>query len=220
MDFSNFSILYAEDEQGISQNISSLLKIYFKNVFTAKDGLELLELYRLYAPDILLIDICMPHLDGLDALKIIRKKDPNIPAVIVTAHTDTNHLLKAVELFITKFITKPFDKKTLFEALEFALKPKFDEKTRLRDDIFYSSKNKTIDISGHTVALNKKESLLLELLLMNRGKIISSYIIEEYVYAGEEMSEDALKSLLKNLRKKIGQDIIINKKGLGYIIYE
>lgn len=63
VDFGKFSILYAEDEAGISKNISSLLGLYFKEVFVAKDGIELLNLYRLNSPDILLIDICMPNLN-------------------------------------------------------------------------------------------------------------------------------------------------------------
>lgn len=220
VDFGKFSILYAEDEAGISKNISSLLGLYFKEVFVAKDGIELLNLYRLNSPDILLIDICMPNLNGLDALKIIRKNDVKTPVVVVTAHAETNYLLKAVELFIAKFITKPFDKQTLFDALEAALKPKIKEVVNLTDNVAYIYKNKQIKIDENIISLNKKESLLIELLLSNKGEIVSVSDIENSVYEGEIMSDDALKSLLKNLRKKIGSDIIVNKKGLGYIIYE
>lgn len=220
MDFSKFSILYAEDEDGISKNISSLLELYFKEVFVAKDGLELLNLYRQNSPDIMLIDICMPNLNGLDALRIIRQKDLKTPVVIVTAHTQTDYLLKAVELFITKFITKPFDKQTLFNALKFALGVNLKESAVLKDGLVYEYKNKCVKSGAHTILLNKKESLLIEELLDNKGKIVSVDQIEHSVYGTEIMSDNALKSLLKNLRKKIGADIIINKKGLGYIIYD
>lgn len=220
MDFSDFTILYAEDEDGISKNVSSLLRLYFKEVFVAKDGLELLNLYRLNSPDIMLIDICMPNLNGLDALKIIRNKDLKTPVVIITAHTKTDYLLKAVELFITKFLTKPFDKNTLFDALKIALKPNLDDKIKINDDIIYHYKDKRIQNKSNFISLNKKESLLIEELLANRGEILSVCDIQESVYNGEAMSDDALRSLLKNLRKKIGADVIVNKKGLGYIIYD
>lgn len=118
MKLEDLTILYAEDENGIQQKVSQVLELYVNNVITASDGEELLELYKQYKPSILLIDINMPNKDGLTALKEIRQEDINTPVIVMTAHTEKEYLMNAVELHITKYLVKPFNKKAVLEALD------------------------------------------------------------------------------------------------------
>ena len=109
MNLEDLTILYAEDENGIRDTVCDVLELYVDNVITACDGQEALELYTQYKPSILLLDICMPIRDGLEVLKIIRETDLTTPVIIMTAHTEKEYLMDAVELYIIQvgFRTRP-----------------------------------------------------------------------------------------------------------------
>lgn len=104
---SNITILYVEDEEMIRDEIYNFFKNYVKNFHVAKNGLEGLELYSEFKPDLIITDIQMPKMDGLEMLKRIENK--NIPVIITTAYSDIDYFLKAIELNINKFVIKPID---------------------------------------------------------------------------------------------------------------
>jgi len=122
MNLEDLTILYAEDEHGIRDTVTDVLELYVNNVITASNGIEALEYYHLYKPQILLLDICMPKKDGLEVLKEIRKTDLKTPVIIMTAHTEQKYLMNAVELYITKYLIKPFKKDKLLETLNECIK--------------------------------------------------------------------------------------------------
>jgi YesN/AraC family two-component response regulator len=112
------TILYAEDEEGIRKNIADSLRYYVKEVLEAEDGQIALEMYLEKNPDIILSDIHMPILNGIDFIKKVREKDTHTPVIMITAHTDKKYLLDAVELHMEKYIVKPIDIDELFDALK------------------------------------------------------------------------------------------------------
>ena len=137
MKLEDLTILYAEDENGIQETVSDVLELYVNRVISAQDGQEALDLYKLYKPSILLLDICMPKKDGLEVLKEIRAHDISTPVIIMTAHTEQHYLMNAVELYITKYLVKPFDKNSLLSALDECIKVmtnKTPDSIKLGDD--------------------------------------------------------------------------------------
>lgn len=221
MNLESISILYAEDEQGVRENVSGVLELYVNRVFKAQDGIEALEYYYLYKPDILLLDICMPKIDGLDALKKIRKEDLHTPAIIMTAHTEKQYLLKAVELYITKYLIKPFDKETLLQSLQECLQvitKDLGEIIELSKYSKYNINTKNIIYNNNTIKLNKKEISFLELLIKRSPNIVTYEEIEYHVWDTFDVSQNAFKSLVKDLRQKVGVGIISNRHGIGYSI--
>ena len=101
------TVLYAEDEVGIRENIADSLGYYVKEVLQASNGAEAFDLYESNKPDIILTDIHMPVLNGIEFVKKVRQIDRDIPIVMITAHTDKKYLLEAVELHMEKYIIKP-----------------------------------------------------------------------------------------------------------------
>jgi len=221
MKLEDLTILYAEDENGIQETVSDVLELYVNRVISAQDGQEALDLYKLYKPSILLLDICMPKKDGLEVLKEIRAHDISTPVIIMTAHTEQHYLMNAVELYITKYLVKPFDKNSLLSALDECIKVmtnKTPDSIKLGDEIFYSLSEQTIHKENEQINLNKKEALLLNLLIKNSPNIVSYETIEYHLWDDIEVTKDAFKSIIKDLRKKTSKESIKNISGVGYKI--
>ena len=104
---SNITILYVEDEKMISEEVSFYFGKYVKNFYLANNGLEGLELFNKVNPDILITDIQMPKMNGLDMIKEIGPT--NVPIIVTTAYSDIEYFIKAIELKISKFVIKPIN---------------------------------------------------------------------------------------------------------------
>jgi diguanylate cyclase (GGDEF)-like protein len=114
----NITLLYVEDENSIREFLATRLKKVVKEVFVAANGEEGLELFKKHKPDLVITDITMPKMDGIEMSKKIRDIDPDVPITMLTAHDNSNFLLKAIELNISNYITKPIEKNKLFETIE------------------------------------------------------------------------------------------------------
>ncbi|OUR71156.1 hypothetical protein A9Q76_06085 [Arcobacter sp. 31_11_sub10_T18] len=221
MNLEDLTILYAEDEHGIRDTVTDVLELYVNNVITASNGIEALEYYHLYKPQVLLLDICMPKKDGLEVLKEIRKTDLKTPVIIMTAHTEQKYLMNAVELYITKYLIKPFNKNTLIDALNECIKVMSKQTSQniiLSKDLSYNSENQSIRKNDELLTLNKKEAKLLNLLLKNAPNVVSYENIEYHIWEDLNVTKEAFKSLVKDLRKKTSKDLIRNISGTGYKI--
>ncbi|HIP59745.1 MAG TPA: DNA-binding response regulator [Campylobacterales bacterium] len=217
----NLSLLYIEDEPTILQNAVEFLSDDFLEVYQARDGKEGLALYFDKKPDIIITDIEMPNMNGLGLCKEIRKVDQNIPIIITTAFTDQGYLLQAIELNLVKYLIKPIQEALLNDALEQCAK-KLDTKDksveRLTEVHYFDSFNKTLMHLDDFVKLTANELTFLTLLIEQKHRVITYKEIENHIWNGEYMSEDALKGLVKNLRKKISKNFLQNHSKLGYKI--
>ena len=213
------SILYVEDEAMIRQNAIEYLSRICDNVLEAKNGLEALKIYKKHKPNIIISDIKMPKMNGLEFASEIRKTDKKTLIIMATAHTETHYLLKAVELQLVKYIVKPITSTKLQEALALALDyltVKESNIVSINNETVYDVLNKTLFISNKIIKLTKNEQLLLHLLTSNRQRAITYEEIENTIWAFEGMSMDALRSLVRMLRKKLEGDFVENISGIGY----
>jgi diguanylate cyclase (GGDEF)-like protein/PAS domain S-box-containing protein len=103
----NLILLYVEDEPELRDLFGQLLQRRVGRLLTASNGREGLELFREYRPDLVITDILMPEMNGLDMIEAIRQIDPHIPAIITTAFNENNYLLKAIDLGVDAFVVKP-----------------------------------------------------------------------------------------------------------------
>lgn len=216
-DFSNLTILYVEDDENIRQNAAEYFARICKSVFVVKDGFEALKVYADKQPDIIITDIKMPRMNGLEMARKIRQTDKFIPIVIVTAYTDTEYLLKAVELQLIKYIIKPITSAKLKEALSLA----YEHLTcsnimKLDNETTYDTLNKILLIDNKVIKLTKNELLLLNLLIKNHKRTVSYQEIENIIWYDEGMSMDSLRFLVRSLRKKLQGDFLENISGIGY----
>ena len=115
----NLTILYVEDDVDTQRLIKKVLSSSAKEVFVAGDGEEGLALYKEKQPDIVLTDISMPQMDGLEMAKRIKEIEPKQAIGIFTAFDEPEYLKKAAELDIGTYLLKPFDRRQFFNSLEY-----------------------------------------------------------------------------------------------------
>ena len=215
---SDKKVLYAEDEKSIRDNIAEILELFFDKVVSVKDGIEATYEMELESYDVLIFDICMPHMDGLEVIQKVRKKDKKIPIIILSAHTEEHYLWRAVELKITKYLKKPYDKDTFINALNEAALELVDGNIaiKLHEECIYNPCTKVVCEGNKDIKLSKMESRLLEYFIKRANQTISFEDIFEYLWDYESPTKEAIKSLVKEIRKKIGSECIQSVYGIGY----
>lgn len=112
------SLLLVENDEKIMEKFSRLLGLYVKNIYQATSGIEALEIYKKNKPSFIITDIEMPHMDGLEFLDILRKKNENVPAIITSAYSNKEYLLQSIKLQLSDYLIKPIDHNDLMLALE------------------------------------------------------------------------------------------------------
>ena len=216
---SDKKVLYAEDDKGIAKNTIEILEFFFQNVVGVTNGKEALKELGNSNYDVLIFDVFMPELDGIETIKKVRQTDKKIPIVIISAHTEQEYLWRAIELKITKYLPKPCYKDTLIKALEAVSLELTDNKTEIKlyEQCVYNPYTKTIYINQKSNKLSTNESRLLEYFIKHPNQVISYDSIYSYIWGLDTPSKEAIKFIIKELRKKIGKEMIENVYGVGYI---
>lgn len=218
--FKRFKVLFAEDDQKVLNAITYVLEMFFDEVFMAKDGQEAYRLFEEYKPDLIITDIKMPIMDGLDLVKKIRTVDYETPIVLISSYSDQSLLLKALNLGVDGYIIKPIELDDLIKTCLKAVKRK-DRNidisiVELKNGLIYDLVKKELRLNGTIVELGAKERSLLGLFIRNNDKTLSKEDIVGELWPLDEITDSAIKSLLSRLRGKIGDDVIVNIKGSGW----
>ncbi|RXJ86115.1 EAL domain-containing protein [Arcobacter sp. CECT 8985] len=119
----NITILYAEDEESLREITLNILKGFTKKQYVAEDGKEGLELFKKNEDeiDLIITDVNMPHMNGLEMIKHIKEINPNIPIIVATAFSNTEYLLEAINIGVDKYVLKPIDMKKLLQTMSQSL---------------------------------------------------------------------------------------------------
>lgn len=222
------SLLYIEDDKDIQRIYLDLIQEQVDEVYVAYDGVEGYERYLETKPDIILLDINMPKLDGLSLAKKIRELDSDVKIIITTAYAEQEKLLQAIELYLIKYILKPIDPKLLIEAIEKAKneilllqasqQPQ-EQHYFLDEETVWSFETEKLYQNEMEVKLTKNERRLLKLLSSKENKIFTFFEIFDHI-AYDDFDKDydpnQVRALVKLLRKKIPKEAILNVYGEGY----
>ena len=218
----NFTILYVEDDAMVRKNAVEFLSRVSKKIIEAEDGKKAIILWKEHKPDIIITDINMPKLNGIDMASYIRSHDKDVQIIVATAHSDKEYLLKAVELQLVKYIIKPITKDKLIGALQKSIEL-IDDKSKfnlfLSDECKYNAYERVIYTKDKEIKLTKNEQLFLDLLAHHHTRVVRYEEIESAIWPYDGMSQDAIRSLVRGLRKKVPQNAIENVSGIGYRLH-
>ena len=224
-DTKEFTILYAEDETEIRKKYTHYLKRFCTNIYEAEDGEEAFQLYKEKRPDIVITDINMPKINGLEFVSMIRENDHHTKVIMLTAHSDRDYLLKATNLKLTNYLLKPVNREDLKVALNNAkeelLKFNVYSKTiiHLRENCHWDPTAMEFYTDNELISLTKNEKTLIGILTSKLNTTIS---YDEIIYEvwPDEFNDKfpALKTLVKSLRKKLPENLLENIRSIGYKI--
>ncbi len=221
----SYSVLYAEDDESVRKNYVLYLEKYFNKIYEASDGLEALNLYKDKKPNILLLDITMPQLNGLEVIRKIREVDQTTPIIVLSAHSHKEYLFEAIKLNLVDYLIKPINRNEFKEVIENSFKRlkndtvNDEDKVVINNKCYWDARSRILFFKDKIVDLTKNERILFELLLNKKNQIVKPEEISSYVWNTENNVNDAsIRNLVKRLRKKLPVDIIDSIYGSGYIL--
>jgi len=215
-------ILLVEDDETLAELISEYLSEQGYDVTVRADAKAALDTAYERNFDILILDVKLPKGDGFSLLRELRRLGDDTPAIFTTSLNTLQDLEIGYKSGCDDYLKKPYELKELLLRIQILIKRKFshvnDEFIELNDGYKFYPSSKTLRQNGQIVNLSNKESDLLALFLENKNALLSKETIFEKIWNyGEEPSELSLRVYVKNLRRILGKDAIINRRGDGYI---
>jgi DNA-binding response OmpR family regulator len=214
-------VLLVEDEENLANLLKSAIGDNFYSFSLAKDGEEGLERFIDMRPDIVITDIMMPKLTGLEMAKEIKKIDQNAAIIILSAFSETDKLLNAIDVGVVKYFIKPFDPDELLEYILLISEKIQSKNTFFPNGFYFNATTKNLYKKGRYVSLSKRENKFIQLLVQGNEEeisIINDERLKKELWAGEEVGDDRLRAFIKRVREKTSKDLIINIRGQGYTI--
>jgi len=213
-------VLLVEDEDKLASLLKNAIGESFYSFTLAKDGQEGLEKFLSMVPDIIITDIMMPHLTGLEMAKKIREVDENIPIIILSAFSESDKFLDAIDIGVVKYFIKPFDPDELLDYIESLGEKLGSRLLTLCDNFSYNLTTKNLYKNSRYVSLSKNERKFLQLLLENSddSNIVNEEMIKKSLWEDEDVSSERLRTFVKRLRTKTSKNLVQNIKGKGYQI--
>jgi two-component system KDP operon response regulator KdpE len=217
-------VLVVDDEQAIRRFLHVALTSQGYEVFEASSGLEALSTAANYRPDIIIIDLGLPDIDGIDVTKLFRQVS-KIPIIVLSVRGSENDKIAALDAGADDYLTKPFGVGELLARLRANLRRSTQPATELifvNGDLSVDLEKRLVTVSGREVQLTPTEYDLLKMLVTHAGKVLThNHLLREVWGTGYEQEFHILHVNVSNLRRKIEPDpsrprFIITEPGVGY----
>ncbi|EAL2051067.1 response regulator transcription factor [Campylobacter jejuni] len=213
-------ILVVEDEVKTRESMINILSERFSKVIGAQNGDEGLKKFKKFKPDLVITDIAMPIMDGLDMAREIKEISDDVPIVVLSAYSEKERLLRSIDIGIDKYLIKPVDIEELFKVLDYLIGEKIEANmlVKISEEYQFNKTKRTLIYGGEEIVLTKKELAFISLLLKQPGALVLHEDIKKNVWIGEHVSDTAVRTFIKRVRDKVGEDFIKNVPSLGYKI--
>lgn len=214
-------LLIVEDEHSILNALARGFRKLGYAADCAADGEEALELYYGNSYDLVILDLSLPKLDGLDVLKEIRCESKDIHILILTARSELEDKIKGLDLGANDYLVKPFH----FAELEARVRALLRRRFRTCDNNLESGpvradlSLKKVYRDGQEISLTRKEYGILEYLFLNKGEVVDSGSLYEHIWDDDaDVFRNSLKVHINSLRKKLPEGFIKTSRGQGYYV--
>lgn len=223
-------ILIVEDEKGISNFMSSILESNDYQVLKCTNGMEAISLTANRSPDLILLDLGLPDMDGVEVLAKVREWS-QVPIIVVTARGNETEKVKALDLGADDYVTKPFGTLELLARIRTAIRhkqkgynPLETDKIRIGDLVLDIVKRK-VTMKDEVIHLTPIEYRILVILMQNAGKVLTLDFISKEIWGPYTNEHNALRVNMANIRRKIEANpaepkYIHTEVGVGYRIVD
>jgi two-component system, OmpR family, response regulator len=214
-------IMLVEDDSLLADGIVRALKRDGFAVNWLSDGRAAQTSLVAEAPDVLVLDLGLPDMDGLELLAWLRGKGLQMPVLILTARDSTSDKVAGLDKGADDYLAKPFDIQELSARLR-ALERRLgmDKQSEIRNGtVLLDTAAHRVTVAGNEVSLSRREYMLLKALMEAAGSIQTRQALESKLYSwGEEVGSNTVEVHIHNLRKKLATDLIQTVRGIGYTI--
>ena len=217
----NFSLLIVEDEPKLLTFMVEYLSLFFTHIYQATNSANALNIYQQNKPSIIITDVIMPGINGLDFIQTLRKKDKETPIIVISAYSEREKLLQAIELNLVTYLLKPFLGDELKKIIMDIVEKLNAKKERIYLDEAYTFDLKKVQLLNNNkpVTLKRYELKLLHYLCLHPNTIISAMELYNHIYydsPDKEYSSYAITSLIKRVRKRLPKHLISTHYNQGY----
>jgi len=220
-------VLLCEDEKDAREILSFYLNTIFEEVVVAEDGLEGLNIYKKNFEkgtefDLVLTDIKMPNMDGMEMLETIHEINKDQKFIIVSAYQDEEKLLKSINLRVLGYFVKPLNVDNVMGMLQKAKEEVLHDREsniHINEIYTYDKHEKLLYEEGKIVKLSKRETQVLDILMRSKGKIVKTDTFKEEIWGSTEKLDSTFRTVVKRLKDKVKrEDFILSRKGQGYMV--
>lgn len=221
------NIVVVDDEKSILKLIASTLKVRGYTVHTGMDGEEAITLVEQHNPDLLLCDVKMPNLNGLEVCKRLREWS-KVPIIVVSALNDANYAVEALDYGADDYLRKPFYVAELLARVRTQLRRAEERPVQQAQSVFrcgplaINFSRRQVHVNEGEVKLTPTEYSILEQLVQNAGKVMTHQMLLNRVWGPDYSEENEyLRVYIGRLRKKLypgadGPKFIVTEQGVGY----
>jgi two-component system KDP operon response regulator KdpE len=218
------SALIVDDEPAIRRFLRTTLEAQGYHVEEVETGKAALQAMKRAAPSVLILDLGLPDMDGLEVLAELRAGGSQVPVIVLSSRTDEAGKVKALDLGADDYVTKPFGVDELLARLRAALRHRLQQKGETpifkSGDLTVDVVRRIVTVRGQEVKLTPREYDLLRLLVAHAGKVLTHKMIMREVWGGET-DVQYLRIYIRTLRQKIEADpqqpqLIQTEQGVGY----
>ena len=215
-------ILLVEDDISLADGLQHALNREGITVNHVAKGKEAIHVVETFPPDIVLLDLGLPDMDGLEVIKILRQKKVTTPILILTARGSVQDTVSGLDCGADDYLAKPFEIPELLariRVLERRISTTAESNKIIIGSISLDTESMQVKTDDKELILSKSEYMLLKALMQNAGRVQTREHLESQLYSwGEEVSSNALEVHIHHLRKKIGVEFIKTIRGVGYTI--
>lgn len=213
-------LLLVEDDTAIAREVRKALEREGYTVLWLALGEKALEAVDDFLPDLIVLDLGLPDIDGVEVLKTLRKKT-SAPVLILTARDALQAKISALDLGAEDYLVKPFDMPELSARLRvLARRLSTAKSSEVRiGDVTLDMAAQSIAVNEQVLTLSRREYVVAKTLIENAGRIQTRAMLEDKLYgAGEEIASNTAEVHISNLRKKLPQGFIKTIRGVGYLV--
>jgi len=212
-------ILLVEDDRSIAQALELALRKQGYSVNVVGTGSAALHAAETEPPDMVILDLGLPDIDGLEVLRQLRGRDVELPILLLTARAGLDDRITGLDSGADDFLAKPFEITELFARLRVIERRMTTARTSqiTIGGVTLDINHNTVTLDGAQLDLARREFMLLKTLMENAGRVQTRNVLETRLYSwSEEVTSNALEVHIHHLRRKLGADFIKTVRGVGY----
>ncbi|MBI9033070.1 MAG: response regulator transcription factor [Bacteroidales bacterium] len=220
-------VLYVEDEEALGMIVKESLEVRDFDVLFCKNANEALHAFKTKSPDICVLDVMMPGMDGFELAKEIRLKDQNIPLIFLTAKSQTKDVVRGFELGAHDYIKKPFSIEELIIRIQSIVRrhkatpePESKVKEFQIGDYYFNVEKQILIFESNEKKLTHREAEILKMLCENKNQVLERNIVLQKLWGDESFfNARSMDVFITKLRKYLIKDSrieIVNVRGVGY----